>query len=315
GTATFDDGAVSIGQATLNASGIATFVASSLTAGSHTISVVYGGDSNFTVSASNSLTQNVTQAASSTTLTSSVNPSGSGQSVTFTATVNSGAGTVTGTVTFEDGSTTLGSATLAAGSATFASASLTQGSHTLTAVYGGNTNFGASTSANYTQTVIQATTTLLTSSINPAFIGQSVSFTATVSGSPGTPTGTVIFLDGSASLGSATLAAGSAVFTASNLSPGGQTITAVYAGNGTFAGSSSAGLSEMVADLVLTPGGVAVTINATLGSGVQALRGQSGTTQIGTLNRNGVASTVASPKSFPGLSVIGPTTARTFDLY
>ena len=61
---TFDDGTTSIGVGTLSGSGVATFSTSTLNvAGSpHTISAVYGGDSNFTTSTSNSLTQTVTKA-------------------------------------------------------------------------------------------------------------------------------------------------------------------------------------------------------------------------------------------------------------
>ncbi len=73
-----------------------------------------------------------------------------GQSVTFTATlaaVSPGAGTSTGAVTFKDGSATLGTGTLSGGVATFSTASLSVGSHSITAVYGGDTNFTTSTSS------------------------------------------------------------------------------------------------------------------------------------------------------------------------
>ena len=66
-------------------------------------------------STSTALTQTVNPASTTTTLTSSANPSVYGQAVTFTATVTAdspGAGTPTGTVTFKEGSTILGTATL-----------------------------------------------------------------------------------------------------------------------------------------------------------------------------------------------------------
>ena len=117
-------------------------------------------------------------------LSSSVNPSVNGQSVTFTATVTAaapGSGTPTSSVTFMDGSTALGSATLGSGKASFKTTSLAVGSQAITAVYGGDGNFTTSTSTALTQTVQEDTTaTKLTSSVNPSVFGQSVTFTATV---------------------------------------------------------------------------------------------------------------------------------------
>jgi hypothetical protein len=54
--------------------------------------------------------------------------------------------TPTGTVSFRDGGVSIGTATLAAGVATFSTTALTLGSHTITASYGGNGTFSASTS-------------------------------------------------------------------------------------------------------------------------------------------------------------------------
>ncbi len=90
---------------------------------------------------------------SATALTSSLNPSTVGQSVTFTATVTGTGGTPTGTVTFKDGTTTLGTGTLAGGVATFTTTALTQGSHPITAMYNGDPTFAVSTSTVLTQVV------------------------------------------------------------------------------------------------------------------------------------------------------------------
>ncbi|MCL4396391.1 MAG: Ig-like domain repeat protein [Chloroflexi bacterium] len=88
-----------------------------------------------------------------TTLQVAPDPSTFGQTVNLTATVSSGSGTPSGNVTFKDGSTTLGTASLTNGVASVSTAALSVGSHTLTAVYGGNTDFGASTSGVVTETV------------------------------------------------------------------------------------------------------------------------------------------------------------------
>jgi len=76
-----------------------------------------------------------------------------GQPVTFTGTVSANSGTPTGSVTFLDGTTTLGTGTLSSGKATFHTSSLIAGVHNITTAYGGDTNYNASTSTAFSQTV------------------------------------------------------------------------------------------------------------------------------------------------------------------
>jgi hypothetical protein len=93
------------------------------------------------------VTSGPTSSPSSTALASSPNPSTYGGPVTFTATVTGSGPTPTGTITFKEGSTTLGSDTLnASGVATIAISTLSAAGspHTITAVYGGDGNFDAS---------------------------------------------------------------------------------------------------------------------------------------------------------------------------
>jgi len=261
GTVTFKDGTTTLGTGTLNNATPpqATFTTSALTLGSHSITAVYGGDTNFTTSTSPALTQNVLQ-ATTTAVTSTQNPSVVGQSVTFTATVTpSGAGTPTGTVTFKDGTTILGTGTLNGSSppqATFTTSALAAGSHSITAVYGGDANFGTSTSSVLTQTVLQVTTTAVTSSLNPSVFGQTVTFTATVTpAAGGPPTGTVTFKDGTTTLGTGALNASTppqATFTISALTAGSHSITAVYGGDANFNGSTSPALTQTVTKAATT---------------------------------------------------------------
>jgi hypothetical protein len=252
GTVTFMDGSTTLGTGTLFA-GSATLSTSALAAGSHSVTVVYGGDTSFTGTTSGSLSQTVNQDTNSIGLSSSLSPSVYGQSVTFTVTVTAnapGAGTPTGTVTFIDGTTTLGSASLSGGTATFSTTALGAGTHSVTAVYGGDANFTGSSSTLVTQTVNQdATASAVTSSVNPSGYGQSVTFTATVTASApgsGTPTGTVTFKSGSTTLGTATLGGGTATFTTSTLSVGSHTITVSYGGDSNLTGSTSAKLTQTV---------------------------------------------------------------------
>src|SRR6185369_13942157 len=130
--------------------GVAALTTNSLTGGTHSITAQYGGDSNYNSSTSTQLSQDVTKASSTVALVSSLNPSIFGASVTLTATVTSG---TTGTVTFLEGATTLGTGTISGGVATLTTSSLAVGTHSITAQYGGDTNYNSSTSAPVSQDV------------------------------------------------------------------------------------------------------------------------------------------------------------------
>jgi hypothetical protein len=167
GSVTFTDGAKVLGTGTLNAAGVATFATAALAIGPHSVTAVYGGDSNNAGSTSAEVTVTVALAQTSTALMASAPNPAVGASVTFTATVtqNPGSGVPTGTVTFMDGSTALGTGTLnGAGVATFSTATLALGAHSVTAVYSGDNNNAGSTSPAVTVTVtaVQVLTATLT---------------------------------------------------------------------------------------------------------------------------------------------------------
>jgi hypothetical protein len=186
GTVTFSVDGVAGAPVNL-VNGQASFTTSTLTVGTHKIAATYSGDANFTTSTTPTpLLQNVNTIATTTTVISSVNPSTPNQTVTFTATVAGGGGglTPTGTVTFSVDGVARPTVNLTNASASFPTATLTLGTHKIVAIYNGDTNFGGSTSAELVQNV-QPTTTTLTSSANPSTPGQSVTFTATVSGEAG----------------------------------------------------------------------------------------------------------------------------------
>jgi uncharacterized protein (TIGR03437 family) len=254
GTVTFLDGSGALGTATLSG-GTATLSTSSLAAGTHSITVSYSGNTAFSASTSQALTETINPTVSltptATALQASLNPSTSGSSVTFTATVTGTGGTPTGTVQFYDGSVALGTATLSGGKATFSTSSLAVGAHGVTVTYSGNTAFAASTSQALTETInptvsLTPTATALQASLNPSTSGSSVKFTATVTGTGGTPTGTVTFLDGSVSLGTATLSGGKATFSTSSLAVGAHGITVSYSGDSAFSASTSQALAETI---------------------------------------------------------------------
>ena len=148
GTVEFFDGATSLGTGTVDGSGKATLTTvgtTSLSAGSHPITVVYSGDANFNTSTSNQRTHLVTQATGAVTavIATNLNPAIYGDSVTFTLTVSSTVGvTPTGTVTLMDAASSLGVVTLnAAGAGTLTVPNFTAGAHTITATYSGDRNY------------------------------------------------------------------------------------------------------------------------------------------------------------------------------
>ena len=249
GTVQFFDGGASLGSSSV-VGGAATLTTSALGGGSHTISAVYSGDTNFSGSLSGAITQVVTPGTTSVVLTSD-GPSVYGNPVVFTATVavTSGIGTPTGTVEFFDGATSLGTANLVGGTtASFSTAVLGAGSHTIDAVFSGDANFTGNT-ASMTQVVAQGTTsTTVVSSANPSLEGVSVTFTATVAAVTGigNRTGTVQFFDGAVSIGSGSVAGGTAILTIATLAFGDHSITAVYSGDANFTGSTSPPITQTV---------------------------------------------------------------------
>jgi hypothetical protein len=95
---------------------------------------------------------------------------------------------------------------------------------------------------------LAATTTTLSSSPNPSMEGQTVTFTAVVTSSLGTPPDgeTVLFMKGTTVLGTGTLSGGTSTFMTSTLKKGTNSIKAVYGGDSNFAGSTSKPAKQVV---------------------------------------------------------------------
>lgn len=148
GTVTFYDGASSLGSTTLINS-VAT-IASTLSAGAHSITAVYSGDSNYLGSASTALSQ-VMMKPVDMTLVSIPNPSTPGSLVVLTATTVVGA---TGSIAFTDSSSNLISGPVAVSSDGTASVSVSVlgvGSYVYSAVYSGDQTYSM---ASATTTVV-----------------------------------------------------------------------------------------------------------------------------------------------------------------
>ena len=118
-------------------------------AGSCTITAKQAGNDSYNAAPDVPQTFQIAKAATNTALSTSATPSSPGQSVTFTATVTSTAGTPAGSVQFKADGNNLGSpvALNASGQATFTTNTLTPGAHSVTADYGGDSNFLTSSGA------------------------------------------------------------------------------------------------------------------------------------------------------------------------
>jgi uncharacterized delta-60 repeat protein len=94
----------------------------------------------------------------------------------------------------------------------------------------------------------------LAASANPTAAGSSVTFTATVTGLFGTPTGLVTFRDGTIVIGAASLGAGGqAQLSTSGLFAGARSITAAYGGDALYAAATSLALPHTVNAVVAPP--------------------------------------------------------------
>ncbi|MBK8070287.1 MAG: S8 family serine peptidase [Rhodanobacteraceae bacterium] len=204
------------------------------------------------------------QQPTTTTITSDLpDPSVVGQPYTVSVTVAAQTLSPSGTVTISDGSASCGPVTLTAGTAPNATASCaltstTAGAKTLTASYTAATTAFGDSSGTTSHQVDPASTSISVTGPTRSRINQPTSFSFALSvNAPGagTPTGTVTLSSGSASC-TATLPA-----TACDLSfdaLGNRTVSASYAGDGNFSGSSSSGpgnaqtLVYALSDLSLT---------------------------------------------------------------
>ena len=253
----FYDGGTLLGTAN-DVNGVATITVSTLPLGPNSITASSPSNAIYNSATSPATTVNVAKAAGSISLISSVNPASAGQSITFTAVTNAGA---SGSVTFLDGTTVLGVGAInAAGIATFTTSSLAIGSHSITASFAGDTNFTGATSTALTQIVSKIPSAIVLTQTTPLqLLNTMITFSANVTTPSPTPTGSVTFYDGETALGTAPLSTngtavvtlsttGNAAFSTNSLAAGTHIITAAYSGDSTFMSSTSAPLSNVVAD-------------------------------------------------------------------
>jgi uncharacterized repeat protein (TIGR01451 family) len=291
----------------------------------HSVTANYiNADGNFTNS-SGSLAggQIIAVASTNTVVVSSANPSTFGQSVTFTATVTDiSAGSIaqpTGSVQFVVDGVNFGTPVALTGASSNTSTATSQATttlsiagspHSVTANYvnaDGNFTGGSAILAGGQVVTAANTTTTVTPSAGTITLGDTVTFTATVTANPpatGTPTGIVTFFDGTTPIGNGKLNALSpdqTTFSTAVLAVGSHSITAIYNGDANFTASpltapttETVNLRGSLITLVLNP--------TTVGAGQAS-------TETVTVTDGGVSTPPGTPDVFTATGA--PATGRT----
>ena len=220
----------------------------------------------------NFLSNYTSQSAPTVTVTLGASSITVGQTLGVTVTVSGSGATPTGSVVLSGGGYTSSATTLTAGSATFniGAGVLSLGSDTLTATYAPDAGSTAAyTSATGSKSVTVTSkftpTVAVTPAASPITVGQTLSVTVTVSGTSGTPTGSVVLSGGGYTSAATTLTAGSATINlaAGALNLGSDTLTATYTpdAGSTAVYTSATGSNSVTVTAKLTP-----TVTVTTGA-------------------------------------------------
>jgi subtilase family serine protease len=240
----------------LDSSGKASItVTGGLPQGGNSIVAEYGGDTTYAAVNSQALTVNIQPSTTTTTVTPSTTTPAAGVAFPVTVAVAVGsppAGTAapTGKITLNLDGQAYGSAdavtTSGKTSASFSVSVGSGGSHNLQAIYAGDSNYAASTSASVAVNATKGATVTTLAATPPTFTaGTAETFTATIAAASGssttnTFTGTVTFFDNASQLGTANVTSNVATLADVMLSSTStHVITAVYSGDDSWGGSTS----------------------------------------------------------------------------
>ncbi|MFM1750075.1 MAG: hypothetical protein RL658_216, partial [Actinomycetota bacterium] len=324
-----------IGQCTLGAGGSCTINLVASTVGNHRVWAAYSGnETDFKPSNSAYIYQNnVAKPSATFTATSTPSsPTDFGTAVTFSASLSGSNGVPTGVITFNEGANLIGSCILdGAGNCSTVINNLPVGSHSITAVFGEDPHYLAAeaTFTHVVNAVAVNTTTAIVSSANPAISGRSVTFTATVSSSAGTPTGEVRILNGTTEIGTCTLnGSGICSVSTSSLSVGSMTINANYLGAALF-NTSTASFTQVINEPAsrVTITSLAASDTSTVGSSLTLtatvtdavlvtgdVTFKDGTTDIGTCTLSAGSCQITITPSSVGIHIYSATFVGTVDL-
>ena len=249
-----------------------------------------------------------------------------GQTVTYTATVSTSSGNAaSGTVSFLDGSTVLGTADVdGTGVAKFSTVLTTKGAHVISAVYGGNATYNASTSSSINLNLAGLSGSLGLSYSTP-LANQPLTINARIYGTVlGTVprSGTLSLLSGTTTLASVDLSQTApsasgyyALRVAAGLPIGSNVLQVSYSGDTTYNGATSSvslnilndGLSMSYSTTALT--GRDYTVKAAITGPLEAAQPRTGTLSLlegtSTLASIDVASTSPASNGYYSLTVAG----------
>lgn len=265
GAVKFYDGGTALSPTVTVSSASATDTVTGAAVGGHSYQAQYAGDTNFAPSVLTPAGSPVTVIKAMTTLVGPTTPvvltAGAGGAIQVKVAgqyAGAGVSLPSGSLSYAIGSSAAESATIINGVATLViPADQPAGSYTVSVTYGGDNNYVAASpstiqlsiaSAGVGTALVPTTTTLKANAAN-ANPGATVTLTASVAPTTGSavPTGTVSFLSGTAPLGTATLnSLGVATYSTNVLAAGSDSLTAVYAGDNTFAGSTSTAIVETI---------------------------------------------------------------------
>ena len=184
----------------------------------------------------------------------------------MTANVSTSAGPpAVGTVSFLVDGAVVAPKVLDGNASALLSTTLSAGRHMISAEYGGATKYQSSVAPTLTQEIYKVRTQIaMTSSISPSLVGQSVSFSVSVSAALGSAlSGNVTILDFGSPIGSVSVSNGVGACVTASLSEGPHSISAVYAATPIYESGESAPIAQIVVDAnqANTTAVVAVSLN------------------------------------------------------
>ncbi|WP_420237235.1 Ig-like domain-containing protein [Telmatobacter bradus] len=138
---------------------------------------------------------------------------------------------------------------------------LTPGSQALYVVFtpSDTTHYTSANGSNSIHVLYTSSSVTLTTSINPVFVSNAITFTASVKTLGVTPTGSIVLYDGNTQIGTATLSSGTASITTTALATGTHQITAAYSGDSYYPTASSNTIAQLVDDFTITLTGTSST--------------------------------------------------------
>ncbi|HWJ96525.1 MAG TPA: Ig-like domain repeat protein, partial [Acidimicrobiales bacterium] len=242
GTVAIANGSTVITRLTLEADGTASATLPTQPAGTYALHAEFDGATGLDPSTSTVTGHEIAKASTGVALTASSPTSVAGEQVTLTAAVasTSSAEVPVGAVTFRDGTTELGTVAVdGSGAARLDTRAIAVGSRNLTATFDGSNDFASAPSSPLGHTVAKAGVQVsIVASPARTWFGTAVTIDVVVAAaSPGSglPSGSVTIRDGSAVLGTPALdGSGRAALTVSTIAVGERTLTAGYAGDGSF---------------------------------------------------------------------------------